>query len=74
MAFDNARTLNCYKLRTFVLLSMSIYRKQVVYFESFHGRRLVDFDPVWFLFLIHKARGSAYVAVVYKNIKQRQHV
>ena len=28
--------------------------KQVVYFNSFHGLILVDFDPFWFLFLIHK--------------------
>ena len=48
MAFlrDNAGTLNCYKLRTFVLLEMSgCLRKQVVYFDSFHGFRLVDFNP-----------------------------
>ena len=40
MAFlcDNAGTLNCYKLRTFVLLKMSgCLRKQLVYFDSFHG-------------------------------------
>ena len=47
-------------------------RKQVVYFDSFHGLRSVDFDPVWFLFLKHKVLRSANVAVVYKNIKQRQ--
>ena len=38
MAFlcDNAGTLNCYKLRTFVLLKLSgCLRKQVVYFDSF---------------------------------------
>ena len=29
-------------------------RKQVVYFDSFHGFRLVDFNPFWFLFPIHK--------------------
>ena len=29
-------------------------RKQVVYFNSFHGLRLVNFDPLWFLFPIHK--------------------
>ena len=48
MAFlcDNAGTLNFYKLRTFVLLKMSgCLRKQVVYFDSFHGFRLVDFNP-----------------------------
>ena len=47
MAFDNARILNCYKLRAFLLLSMS---------GCFHGLRLqlVDFDPFWFLFPIHK--------------------
>ena len=55
VAFSNARTLNCYKLRTFILLSMSgRLRKQVVYFNSFYGLRLVDFNPLWFLFLIHK--------------------
>ena len=36
---DNAGTLNCYKLKTFVLL------KHVVYFDSFYGFRLVDFNP-----------------------------
>ena len=42
----NAGTLNCYKLRTFVLLEMSgCLSKQVVYFDSFHGFRLVDFNP-----------------------------
>ena len=30
-------------------------RKQKVYFNSFYGLRLVDFDPVWLLFPIHKA-------------------
>ena len=48
MAFlcDNAGTLNCYKLRTFVLLKTSgCLSKQVVYFDSFHGFRLVDFNP-----------------------------
>ena len=55
MAFDNARILNCYKLRAFMLLSMSgCLKKQVVYFNSFHGLRLVDFDPFWFLFPIYK--------------------
>ena len=57
MAFDSARTLhvNCYKVRTFTLLSMSgSLRKQVIYFNSFYGLRLVDFNPFWFLFLIHK--------------------
>ena len=47
MAFlcHNAGTLNCYKLRTFVLLKMSgCPRKQVVYFDSFHGFRLVDLN------------------------------
>ena len=44
-----------YKLRTFVLLKMSgCLRKQVVYFDSFHGFRLVDSNPFWFLFPIHK--------------------
>ena len=28
----------------------------VVYFNSFYGLRLVDFDPFWFLFPIHKVR------------------
>ena len=55
MTFDNAQILNCYKLRAFILLSMSgCLKKQVVYFNSFHGLRLVDFDPFWFLFPIHK--------------------
>ena len=55
MAFDNARILNCYKLRAFILLLMSrCLKKQVVYFNSFHGLRLVNFDPFWFLFPIHK--------------------
>ena len=48
MAFlcDNGGTLNCYKLRIFVLLKMSgCLSKQVVYFDSFHGFRLVDFNP-----------------------------
>ena len=55
MAFDNARILNCYKLRAFILLLMSgCLKKQVVYFNSFHGLRLVDFDPFQFLFPIHK--------------------
>ena len=55
MAFDNARILNCYKLMAFILLLMSrSLKKQVVYFNSFHGLRLVDFDPFWFLFPIHK--------------------
>ena len=48
MAFlcDNEGTLNCYKLRTFVLLKMSrCLRKQEVYFDSFHGFRFVDFNP-----------------------------
>ena len=53
MAFYNVRTLNCYKLRAFIMLSMSGCQ-QVVYFNSFHGLRLVDFDPFWFLFLIYK--------------------
>ena len=54
MAFmcDNAGTLNCYKL---VLLKMSgCLRKQVFYFDSFHGFRLVDFNPFRLLFPIHK--------------------
>ena len=43
---DNAGTLNCYNLRTFVLLKMSgCLSKQVVYFDSFHGFRLVVFNP-----------------------------
>ena len=43
---DNAGTLNCCKLRTFVLLKMSGWLgKQVVYFDSFHGFRLVHFNP-----------------------------
>ena len=49
MAFlcDNAGTLNFHKLRTFALLKISgCLRKQVVYFDSFHGFRLVDFNPV----------------------------
>ena len=55
MAFDNVRILNCYKLRAFILVSMSgCFKKQVVYFNSFHGLRLVDFNTVWFLFPIHK--------------------
>ena len=55
MAFDDARTLNCYKRRTFILLSMSgRLTKQVVCFNSFCGLRLVDFDPFWLSFLIHK--------------------
>ena len=56
MAFDNARILNCYKLRAFILLSICecLKKKQVVYFNSFHGLRLVDFNPFWFLFQIHK--------------------
>ena len=55
MAFDNARILNCYKLRAFILLSMSgCLKKQVVYFNSFHSLRLVDLDPFCFLFPIHK--------------------
>ena len=55
MAFDNARILNCYKLRAFILLSMSgCLKKQEVYFNSFHGLRLVDLDSFWFLFPIHK--------------------
>ena len=46
MAFDNARIINCYKLRAFILLSMSgCLKKQVVYFNSFYGLRLDDFDP-----------------------------
>ena len=44
--YDNARTLNCYKLRTFVLLRMSgCLSKQVVYFDSFCGFGLVDLNP-----------------------------
>ena len=57
MAFlcDNAGTLNCYKLRTFVLLKMGgCLSKQVVYFDSFRGLRLVDLNPFKFLFPIHK--------------------
>ena len=55
MAFDNARTLNCYELRTLTLLSMSgRLRKQVVYSNSFYGWRLVGFSSFWFLFPIHK--------------------
>ena len=55
MAFDNAGILNCYKLRAFMLLSMSgCLKKQVVYFNSFHGLILVDFDQFWFLFPIYK--------------------
>ena len=52
MAFENAQTLNCYKLSAFILLSMS--GCEVVYFNSFHGLRLVDFDLFGFLFPIHK--------------------
>ena len=48
-------TLNCYKLRTFILLSNSgCLRKQLFYFNSFYGLRMADFDPFCFLFLIHK--------------------
>ena len=55
MAFGNARILNCYKLRAFMLLSMSgCLKTQVVYFNSFHDLILVDFDQFWFLFPIHK--------------------
>ena len=55
MALDNARMLNCYKLRAFMLLSMSgCLKKQLVYFNSLHGLILVDFDQFWFLFPIHK--------------------
>ena len=57
MAFlcDNAGTLNCYKLRTFVLLKMSgCLSKQAVYFDSFRRFRLVDLNPFLFLFPIHK--------------------
>ena len=36
--FDNARILNCHKLRAFILVSMSgCLEKQVDYFNSFHG-------------------------------------
>ena len=67
MAFDNARILNCYKLRAFILLSMSgCLKKQVVYLNSFHGLRLVDLDPFWFFYSDSQGR-SAFVAVVYKN-------
>ena len=67
MAFDNARTLNCYKLRTFILISMSKHlRKQVVHFNIFYGLRLVDFDP--FLVLISDLQGwSAFAAVAHKK-------
>ena len=55
MAFDNARILNCYKLRAFILPSMSgCLKKQEVYFNNFYGFRFVDFDPFWFLFPTHK--------------------
>ena len=48
--------VNCYKLRIFILLSMSgCLRKQIIYFNSFYGLKLVDFEPVWCLFPIHKA-------------------
>ena len=51
--FDNARILNCHKVRAFILLSMNgCLKKQVVYFNSFHGLRLVA--AFWFLFPIHK--------------------
>ena len=48
MAFlcDNGGTLKCYKLRTFVLLKISgCLSKLIVYFDSFHGFRLLDFNP-----------------------------
>ena len=47
MAFlcDNVGTVNCYKLKTFVLLKKNgCLRKHVVYFDSFYGFRLVDFN------------------------------
>ena len=64
MAFDDARTLNCStkagahnltkdKGHSYCYQSMSgRLIKQVVYFNSFNGLRLVDFDSFWFLFLI----------------------
>ena len=55
MAFDKARTLNCYELRTFILLSMrGRLRNELVYFNNFCGLILIGFDPFWFLILIHK--------------------
>ena len=40
MAFDNAGILNCYKLRAFMLLSMSgCLKKQVVYFNLAFSER-----------------------------------
>ena len=69
MAFDNARTLNCYKLRTFILLSMNgCLRKQVVHFNSFYGLRLVDFMMAIHLVLISDSKGGiAFVAVIKKD-------
>ena len=65
MAFlcDNAGTLNCYKLRTFVLLKMSgCLRKQVVYFDSFHSFRLVAPPPATGLSVVSGAmvRGKSF--------------
>ena len=72
VAFDNARILFFfYKLRAFILLSMSgCLKKQLVYFNSFHGLRLVDFDLFWFLFPIHKVGvPSLLVYIKTKNTK-----
>ena len=63
MAFDNAQTLNCYKLRAFILLSMSGYHKTSSLFQQFSRlafTKFVDFDPFWFLFPIHNVECLCY--------------
>ena len=54
MAFDNLR-VNTKLLKT-KGIHIAINERMSVYFNSFHrdSLKLVDFDPFWFLFPIHK--------------------
>ena len=47
-------------------------RKQVVYFNSFYGLRLVDFDPFWYLLPIHKVEVPLLLLYIKTNCSRRK--
>ena len=47
-------------------------RKQVVYFNSFYGLRLVDFDPFWSLLPIHKVEVPLLLLYIKTNCLRRK--
>ena len=55
MAFENVRLpLNCHELRTSTADSIAINEWTSLKTSIFYGLRLIDFNPFWFLFPVHK--------------------